>query len=136
MTSRSNCARQTPELLGPGKGTKRSPNRICASEGYLSAEPEQLRLGRFMQPRAGLRWFQWSNVEPEQCVPRAGAGPAGLRHCMHMPVLFVCSISPSPQHDLTSEPKKKKCVHHHHHPPPPPCQDGDQTLKRPASRRS
>ena len=25
------------ELLGPGKGTKRRPNRICASEDYPSA---------------------------------------------------------------------------------------------------
>ena len=53
----SDCARQTPELLGLGKGTKCRPNRICASEGYLSAEPEQLRPGRCMQPRAGLRRF-------------------------------------------------------------------------------
>ena len=29
-----------------------------------------------------------------------------LRHCEHTPVLFVCSVPPSPQHDLTSEPKK------------------------------
>ena len=36
VISHSNRTRQTPELLGPGKGTKRSPNRICASEGYLS----------------------------------------------------------------------------------------------------
>ena len=38
--SRSDHARQTPELLGPGKGRKRRPNRICASEDYLTAEPE------------------------------------------------------------------------------------------------
>ena len=25
------------ELLGPGKGTKRRPNRVCASEDYPSA---------------------------------------------------------------------------------------------------
>ena len=50
--SRSDCTHQTPELLGPGR-----PNRICASEGYLSAKPERLRPGRCMQPRAGLRWF-------------------------------------------------------------------------------
>ena len=55
--SRSDHTRQTPELLGPETGTKRRPNRISASEGYLSAEPEQLRLGRCMQPRAGLRRF-------------------------------------------------------------------------------
>ena len=44
-----------PELLGPGKGTKRRPNQICTSEGFLSAEPERLRQGRCMKPRAGLR---------------------------------------------------------------------------------
>ena len=55
--SRSDRARQTPELLGPGKGTKRRPNRICTSEGYLRAEPERLRLGRCMQLMAGLRRF-------------------------------------------------------------------------------
>ena len=44
-------------ILGPGKGTKCRPNQICASEGYLRAEPEQLIPGRCMQPRAGLRWF-------------------------------------------------------------------------------
>ena len=55
--SRSDRAHQTPELLGPGKGTKRRPNRLCASEDYLRAEPERLRPGRHMQPRAGLRWF-------------------------------------------------------------------------------
>ena len=53
----NDLARQTPELLRPGKGTKCSPNRICTSEGYLSAEPERLRLGRCTQPRAGLRRF-------------------------------------------------------------------------------
>ena len=55
--SRRDRARQTPELLGPGKGTKRRPNQICTSEGYLSAKLERLRPGRCMQPRAGLRWF-------------------------------------------------------------------------------
>ena len=55
--SRSDRARQPPELLGPGKGAKGRPNRICASEGYLRAEPERLRPGRCMQPRAGLRQF-------------------------------------------------------------------------------
>ena len=55
--SLSDCARQTTELLRPGKGTKHRPKLICASEGYLRAEPEWLRLGRCMQPRADLRWF-------------------------------------------------------------------------------
>ena len=57
VISRSDCARQTPELLGPGKGTKRRPNRTCASKGYLSTKPEWRRPERCMQPRAGLRRF-------------------------------------------------------------------------------
>ena len=48
VISRSDRARQTPELLGPGKGTKRRSKQICASEGYLRAEPELLRPGRCM----------------------------------------------------------------------------------------
>ena len=57
VISRSDCDRQTPELLGPGKGTKRMPNQTCASKGYLSTEPGRRRPERCMQPRAGLRWF-------------------------------------------------------------------------------
>ena len=57
VISHSDRARHTPELLSPGKGTKCSPNRICASEGYTSTEPGRLRPGRCMQPRAGLRRF-------------------------------------------------------------------------------
>ena len=98
--SHSDCAHQTPELLGPGKGTKCRPNQIYTSEGFLSAQPERLRPGRCMKPRAGLRRFPRRNyVEPKWCAPRAGASPEWVRHCKHMPVIFVCSIPPSPQHD-------------------------------------
>ena len=68
--SRSNRARHTPELLAPGKGRKRRPNRICASEDYLRAEPEQLRPGRCMQPRVASDGSRQSNLEPEQFVRR------------------------------------------------------------------
>ena len=37
VISHSDCASQTPEPLGTGKGTKRRPNQICTSEDYLSA---------------------------------------------------------------------------------------------------
>ena len=94
-TSHSDRARQTPELLGPGKGTKRSPNRICASEGYLSTEPERLRPGKCTQPRAGLRQFPAEHRKAGAvCTPRDGTGPVGLRHCVHTTALFVCSIPP------------------------------------------
>ena len=35
---------------------------------------------------------RWSNIEPERCAPRAGAGPTGLRHCKHTAVLLVSNI--------------------------------------------
>ena len=79
--------------------------------GYLSAEPERLRPGRCTEPRAGHRRFLAEHHRAGAvCALRAGTGPAGLRYCVHMTVLFVCSIPPSPQHDWTSEPKKS--VHH------------------------
>jgi len=108
----------SPELLGPGKGTKRRPNQVCASEDYRAPEPEQLRPGRYKQPRAGLGWFPteqpraWAVWAGRLHAPWEGAGPVWLRHCEHTPVLFVCSVPPSPQRDWKSEPKKKKGVHH------------------------
>ena len=70
VTSRNDRARQTPELLGPGKGTKRSPNRICASEGYLSAEPERLGWGRARSLGPAPDGSRLSIVEPERFVHR------------------------------------------------------------------
>ena len=94
-TSHSDRARQTPELLGPGKGTKRSPSRICASEGCLSAEPERLGPGKCKQPRAGPRRFLAEHRRAGAVyLLREGTGQAGLRHCVHTTVLFVCSIPP------------------------------------------
>ena len=107
MTSRSDRARQTPELLGSRKGTKRSPNRICASEGYLSTEPERLRPGKCTQPRAGLRWFPAEHPGAGAvCALREGTGQMGLRHCVHMTALFVCSIPPP--HSVTELVSLKK----------------------------
>ena len=95
MTSRGNCARQTPELLGPGKGTKRSPSCICASEGCLRAEPERLGPGKCTQPRAGPRRFPAEHRRAGAvCAPRGRTGQAGQRYCVHTTVLFVCSIPP------------------------------------------
>lgn len=95
MTSRGDRARQTPELLGPGKGTKRSPSRICASEGCLRAEPERLGPGKCTQPRAGPRRFPAEHRRAGAvCAPRERTGQAGQRYCVHTTVLFVCSIPP------------------------------------------
>ena len=58
--------------------------------------------------------YSLSSVGREATRAVSGADPVWLRHCEHMPVLFVCSIPPylptSPQWDRTSEPKKKKKV--------------------------
>ena len=57
--------------------------------------PERLRPGKCTQPRAGLRriWAEHRRAGAV-CAPREGTGPAGLRHCVHTTVLFVCNIPP------------------------------------------
>ena len=46
----------SPELLGPGKGTKRRPESAHLWSTPVP-EPERLRPGKCIQPRAGLRQF-------------------------------------------------------------------------------
>ena len=75
-----------------------------------------LDLGGACSPGPASDGSQWSNLEPEQCGQggykgrERGQAQCGLRHCEHTPVLFVCSVPPSPQRDWKSEPKKS--VHH------------------------
>ena len=70
--------------------------------------------GRCKQPRASHGWFlaeqprAWAVWAGRLHTLWAEADPVWLRHCEHTPVLFVCSVPPSPQRDWTSEPKKKK----------------------------
>ena len=99
-----------------------------------------LRPGRCMQPRASLGLFPVEQPRARAVwagrlhAPWAGADPVWLRHCERTPVLFVCSITPSlPPHSATEQVslKKKKCP-----PPSPLCQGVNQTLKRPANKRS
>ena len=139
MISRSNRAPNTssPELLGSGKGTKRRPYRESAPLRTTRVpEPERLGPGSAGSPGPATDGSWQSNLEPEQLGQggytrrERGADPVWLRHCEHTPVLFVCSIPPSPQR-VSLKKKKKKCP-----PPPPLCQGGNQTLKRPANRRS
>ena len=109
MISRSDCTHQTPELLGPGKGTKHRPNQICASEGYLSVEPERLRPGRCTQPRAGLRRFPaeqhraWVVCAREQGQAQQGWDTACTRQCY----LFAASLPPHSATEQVSLKKKK-----------------------------
>ena len=54
----------SPELLGPGKGTKRRPKWVCAFVEYLRTWPEWE-----VHTTQGLLWKEplQSNLEPEQC---------------------------------------------------------------------
>ena len=57
-------------------------------------------------PTSGSSWQ--SNLEPEKHRPWTGTNPVQLKYCEHSPqtpVVFVCSVPLSPQHDWTSEPK-------------------------------
>ena len=116
-----------------GRAQNAGPNESVPLRTTWVPEPEQLRPGRCMQPRAGLGRFPaeqpraWAVWAGKAHVPWAGTGPVWLRHCEHTTVLFVCSIPPSPQHDWTSETKKVSTT-------TPLCQGGSQTLKRPANR--
>ena len=57
--SQQPCSPNTwsPVLLGTGKGIKRRPNTVCALRSTRVPEPERLRPGKCIQPRAGLRQF-------------------------------------------------------------------------------
>ena len=123
VISRSDYAHQTPHHLSYsdlGRAQNTGPTGSVPLRTTQVPEPERLRPGRCMQLRAGLGWFlveqprAWAVWAGRAHAPWAGAGPAWLRHCKHMPVLFVCSVSLSPQRDWKSEPKKS--IHHR-----PPC---------------
>ena len=106
--SRSYCTRQTPHHLSCSdlrKAQNAGPIESVPLRATWVPEPEQLRPGRCMQPRAGLERFLeeqprgWAVWAGRAHVPWAEAGPVWLRHCKHTPVLFVCSVPPSPQDD-------------------------------------
>ena len=134
--SHSDHAWQTPHhpsCSELGRAQNAGPTESAPLRTTWMPEPERLRPGRCMQPTASLGWFleeqprAWAVWAGRVHVPSAGAGPVWLRHCKHTPVLFVCSVPPSPQRDWTSEPKKVSTT-------APLCQGGNQTLKRPANR--
>ena len=104
-----------PELLGWGK--HRTQAQLSLSWwSTQKPESERLRPGKCMQLRA--RSLE-SSLEPEQCrwgkhSLQAGANPVWPEHCQcspHMPVTFVCSAPPSPQHHANLNKR----------PPPPTC---------------
>ena len=134
--SRSDHTHQThhhPNFSELGRTQNAGPTESVPLRTTWVSEPERLRPGRCMQPRAGLRWFPakqpraWAVWAGRVHTPWAGAGPVWLSHQEHTPVLFVCSVPPSPQCDWTSEPKIVSTT-------APLCQGGNQTLKRLANR--
>ena len=117
MISLSNRDCQTPHHLSCsdlGRAQNAGPTESAPLRTTRVPEPERLGHGRCKQHRAGHGWFPveqpraWAVWSGRLHAPWAGADPVWLRHCEHTPVLFVCSVPPSPQRDWTSEPKKKK----------------------------
>ena len=136
--SRSNGARQTLHHLSCsdlGRAQNAGPTESAPLRTTRVPEPERLRPGRCMQPRAGLGWFPaeqpraWAVWAGRAHVLWVGAVPVWPRHCKHRPVFLVSSVPPFPQRNWTSEPEKVSTT-------APLCQGGNQTLKRPANRRS
>ena len=120
--SHSDHTRQTPHhlsCLDQGRAQNAGPIESVPLRTTQVPEPERLRPGKCIQPRAGLGQFRaeqpraWAVWAGRAHALWVGAGAVFLRHCEHMPVLFLCSVPPSPQHDWTVS--LKKC------PPPPPC---------------
>ena len=111
------CTRQTPghlSCLYLRRAEYTGPTESVPLWNTLEPEPEWLRPGKYTQPRASFRQFPaeqpwaWGVETGKAHTLWAGANPVWPRHCEHsphMPVIFVCSVSPSPQHNWTSEPK-------------------------------
>jgi len=98
-----------------------------------------LDLGGASSPGPATDGSWWSNLEPEECgqggytrhergQAQCGWGTASTRQYY----LFAVSLPPhSATEQVSLKKKKKKCP-----PPLPLYQGGNQTLKRPANRRS
>ena len=94
-----------------------SPPKSVPLRSTQEPEPEQLRPGKCTKLRAHFGQFPcratWSlsSVDQESTPGKcqwAGANPLWSLHCkhsQHTPVIFVCNVPPSPQHDWTREPK-------------------------------
>jgi len=111
-----------PELLGPRKGTKHRPNQVCAFVKYRETEPEQLRWGKCMQPRARFGQFPfrgtWSLSRPgKHTCSELGQTQCGL-YTVSTPhtcqwYLFPVSLHPNStigQMSLNKWPASLPCV--------------------------
>ena len=139
--SHSNHSRQTPHHLSCsdlGRAQNAGPTESAPLRTTRVPEPEQLGPGRCRQPKASHGWFPaeqpraWAVWAGRLHVPWAGQAQCGwgtvsIGQCY----LFAASLPPHSATEQVSQKKKKK------YPPLSPlCQGGNQTLKRPANRRS
>ena len=106
----------SPELLGPGKGTKHRPNQVCASVEYPNLSG--LDLGSAYNPGPASDSSPQSNLEPKQCrLGKHTHREQGQTQCSRdtastrQSYLFAASLPP---HSTTEQGSLKKC------PPPPP----------------
>ena len=117
----SDRACQTPGHLNCsdlGRAQNTGPTESVPLRTTGVPEPEWLRPGKCIQPRAGLRQFPESNLEPKQCIQgkharhkqgqtQCGQDTVSTRQCY----LFAASLPP---HSATEQVSlnKKKSVHH------------------------
>ena len=134
----SDRARQTPyhrSFSELGRAQNAGPMESAPLRTTRVPESQRLRPGRCMQPRAALDGSWWSNLEPELCgqggctryeqwQAQCGRDIESTHQCY----LFAASLPP---HSATEQVSLKKCP-----PLPPLCQGRNQTLKRPANRKS
>ena len=139
VISRSDHARQTPHHpscseLGGHKTQAKWSLRLWGLPECLNLS--SLDLGGACSPGPASDCSWQSNLEPELCGQAGckshewGQAKCGLdTGSTHQCYLFAASLPPHSATEQVSQ--KKKCP-----PPHPLCQGGNQTLKRPANRRS
>ena len=105
------CTRQAPGRLSCsdlGRAQNTGPTESVPLWSTREPEAEQHRSEKCTQPRAHLRQFPsrttWnlSSVDRESIHTVNGVNPPWSSHCghsPHTPVIFVCSVHPSPEHN-------------------------------------
>ena len=101
------CAHKEPGRLSssdPGRAQNVCPTESVPLQSTQEPEPEQLRPGKCMQPRAHIGQFPYretwslSSVDWKSTRAMSWGKPSVARYCEHsphMPVIFVSSVPPS-----------------------------------------
>ena len=105
------CAHQAPgclSCLDLKRAQNAGPTQSVPLWSNREPEPEWLRPGKCMQPKAHFRQFPcratWSmsSTDWKSTHTMSGGKPSVAQHCEHSPhtpVIFVCCVPPSPQHN-------------------------------------